>query len=235
LGKRGIAYNVSSLTTAFANTGMSWAYNWGAAPNGALVSGVEFIPMLWGLDDTEPWSAAAQSAVSSGSTAALSFNEPDIPTEASIDPAIAAQNHIQYMNPLNVEIGSPAISNGAVIEPPMGINWLNAFFTACAGTCKVDFVNFHWYGDASDTAGFQQHVMDVIGNATANGVSKVWLTEFGTNDGDAATFLQTVMPFLDSTPEVEKYAFFMCWAPQMLTGTTLNSVGQVYAGDSSTY
>jgi hypothetical protein len=128
-----------------------------------------------------------------------------------------------------VQVGSPAVTNGAGLSPPMGIDWLNAFFTACAGQCKVDFVAFHWYADASDTAYFQQHVTDVIGNATANGVSKVWLTEFGTTGGDAASFLQTVLPFLDSTPEVEKYAFFMCASPQTLTGTSLNSVGQVYA------
>ena len=111
----------------------------------------------------------------------------------------------------------------------MGIDWLNAFFAACDGKCKVDFVAFHWYADASLTSYFQQHVNDVIAAAAKNGVNKVWLTEFGTTGGDTETFLQTVMPFLDSTPQVEKYAFFMCAAPQTLSGTSLNSVGQVYA------
>lgn len=228
-GKKGLSYNSAALTDAFANTGMSWAYNWAAAPAGTLISGVEYVPMLWGLNAVSSWSTAAGSAISSGSTAALSFNEPDLSTQSNIDPVTAAKNHIKYMNPLSVQVGSPAVTNGAGLSPPMGIDWLNAFFTACAGQCKVDFVAFHWYADASDTAYFQQHVTDVIGNATANGVSKVWLTEFGTTGGDAASFLQTVLPFLDSTPEVEKYAFFMCASPQTLTGTSLNSVGQVYA------
>jgi hypothetical protein len=135
------------------------------------------------------------------------------------------------MNPLSVEIGSPAVSNGAGTNLLLGIDWLNAFFTACAGNCKVDFVAFHWYADASDTDYFKSYVGDVIGNATAAGVSKVWLTEFGTTGGDAESFLQEVLPFLDETPEVERYAFFMCANPQMLSGTTLNSVGQAYASN----
>jgi len=228
-GKKGLSYNTAALTDAFAGTGMSWAYNWAASPAGSIVSGATYVPMLWGLNAVGAWGAAAAAAISSGSTAALSFNEPDLSTQSNIDPATAAKNHIQYMNPLNVEVGSPAITNGAGTSPLMGIDWLNSFFESCAGNCKVDFVAFHWYSDASQTDYFKQHVTDVIGNATAAGVSKVWLTEFGTTGGDTASFLQEVLPFLESTPEVEKYAFFMCAAPQTLTGTTLNSVGQVYA------
>lgn len=228
-GKKGLSYNSASLTSAFANAGMSWAYNWGASPAGTLVSGVSYVPMLWGLNAVSSWSSAVASAISSGSTAALSFNEPDLSTQSNIDPATAAMNHIKYMNPLTIEVGSPAITNGAGTSPLMGIDWLNAFFDACAGQCKVDFVAFHWYADSSLTDYFQQHVMDVIGNATAAGVSKVWLTEFGTTGGDTESFLQTVLPFLESTPEVEKYAFFMCASPQTLSGSSLNTVGEVYA------
>jgi hypothetical protein len=228
-GKKGISYNSASLTSAFANTGMSWAYNWAASPAGTLVSGVTYVPMLWGLNAVSSWSSDVASAISSGSTAALSFNEPDLSTQSNIDPVTAAENHIKYMNPLSVEVGSPAITNGAGTSPLMGIDWLNAFFTACAGKCKVDFVAFHWYADASLTSYFEQHVTDVIAAAAANGVSKVWLTEFGTTGGDTAGFLQTVLPFLESTPQVEKYSFFMCASPQTLSGTSLNSVGQAYA------
>jgi hypothetical protein len=228
-GKKGLSYNSAALTSAFANTGMSWAYNWAASPGGTIVSGASYVPMLWGLKSVSTWSSDVASAISSGSTAALSFNEPDLSTQANMDPVTAATNHIKYMNPLSVEVGSPAITNGAGTSPLMGIDWLNAFFTACAGKCKVDFVAFHWYADASLTSYFQQHVNDVIAAAAANGVSKVWLTEFGTTGGDTGSFLQTVLPFLESTPQVEKYAFFMCAAPQTLSGTSLNSVGQVYA------
>lgn len=188
--------------------------------------------MLWGLTDLDSWADAAASAISAGSTAALSFNEPDLSSQSNIDPGTAATNHIQYMNPLSVEVGSPAITNGAGTDPLMGIDWLNAFFAACDGKCKVDFVAFHWYNDASQTDDFETHVNAVIAAAAAAGVSKVWLTEFGVTGGDASTFLSTVMPFLESTPAVEKYAFFMCADPQTLSGSTLNTVGDVYASTS---
>jgi len=137
------------------------------------------------------------------------------------------------MNPLSgqVQIGSPAVTNGAGSSPPMGTTWLSQFFTACNGECKVDFVAFHWYNDASEIDDFKTHVQDVIDTASANGVSKVWLTEFGATgaDSDVASFLTEALAFLDSTAAVERYAYFMCGDGTLLTGTSLSTVGNAYA------
>jgi hypothetical protein len=70
---------------------MTWAYNCGASQSGSLTSGVEYIPMLWGLNFTNTWNSTSQPAISSGSTAALSFNEPDISSQSNIDPVTAAK------------------------------------------------------------------------------------------------------------------------------------------------
>jgi hypothetical protein len=214
---------------------MTWAYNWGSSPGGSLVSGVEYVPMLWGLQFESGWNSAAQSAIASGSTHLLSFNEPDLSTQSNIDPSTAATNHIQYMNPLSsstVNIGSPAITNGNTTSPPTGINWLSQFFADCGGNCKVDFVAFHWYGSADSYDNFKLQVQDVISIAAANKVSKVWLTEFqpsGT-DAEVEAFLAQALPFLDSTTAVERYAYFMCasGAGDLLSGTSLSSIGQAY-------
>nr|KAK5443207.1 hypothetical protein LTR18_005885 [Exophiala xenobiotica] len=232
-GKKGLSYNLASLTDAFAGKGISWAYNWGNAPDGSIVSGAEYVPMLWGLNAVDAWASAAASAISSGAQHALSFNEPDLSTQSNIDPETAATNHIQYMNPLagQVEIGSPAITNGAGTSPLMGIDWLNSFFEACNGECKVDFVAFHWYADATNFAYFKQHVQDVITAANANGVSKVWLTEFGASgsDSDVASFLQQAVEFLDSTAAVERYAYFMCSDGILVNGNSVSSpIGAAY-------
>jgi hypothetical protein len=140
------------------------------------------------------------------------------------------------MNPLagnGVQIGSPGITNAVGTSPPQGIDWLNQFFTACAGNCKVDFVAFHWYAPASTISYFKQHVQDVINAAAANGVSKVWLTEFQAagSDSEVQAFLAEALPFLDSTPAVERYAYFMCadGAGDLVSGTSLSTVGQAYA------
>jgi hypothetical protein len=216
---------------------MSWAYNWGNSPQGTIVSGAEYVPMLWGLNSASSWNAAAKSAIASGSKHLLSFNEPDLSSQSNISPSVAATNHIKYMNPLagnGVQIGSPAVTNGAGTSPPMGVDWLNQFFTACAGNCKVDFVAFHWYAPANSIAYFKQHVQDVIAAAAAGGVSKVWLTEFQASGTDAQVeaFMAEALPFLDSTPAVERYAYFMCatGAGDLLTSSSsLSAIGQAYA------
>lgn len=233
-GKKGLSYNDASLTEAFAGKGMSWAYNWAASPDGSIVSGAEYVPLLWGLSSVDSWASAAASAISSGSKHALGFNEPDLSTQSNIDPQTAATNHIKYMNPLagQVEIGSPAITNGAGTSPLMGIDWLNAFFKACAGQCKVDFVAFHWYSDASQIDYFESHVQDVISAASQNGVGKVWLTEFGAtgSDSEVASFLGQALPFLDSTAAVERYAYFMCSDGVLVNGNSISSpIGEAYA------
>ena len=193
--------------------------------------------MLWGLSSTSTWNAAAKLAISSGSSHLLSFNEPDLSSQSNIDPVTAAKNHISYMNPLagsGVQIGSPAVTNGAGTSPPMGTNWLSQFFTACNGGCKVDFVAFHWYATADSIDYFKTQVQDVISTAAAGGVSKVWLTEFQASgtDAEVEAFLAEALPFLDSTAAVERYAYFECatGAGNLVdSSSSLSTIGQAYA------
>ena len=114
----------------------------------------------------------------------------------------------------------------------MGTTWLSEFFTACNGECKVDFVAFHWYADASNFAYFQQQVQDVISTAQANGVSKVWLTEFGAtgSDADVSSFLSQAMEYLDGQEAVERYAYFMASDGILLSGNGLSALGELYEG-----
>lgn len=205
---------------------MTWTYNWGSTPGGSPASGLEYVPMLWGLNAVGSWPPASAEHY-------LSFNEPDLSSQSNIDPATAATNHIKYMNPLSGSVGSPAVTNGAGTSPLMGIDWLNSFFTSCGGKCKIDFVAFHWYSAATDVDYFKQHVTDVINAAAAQGISKVWLTEFGASGSDSqvVSFLGQVLPWLDQQAAVEKYAYFMCGtaAGQLVSGTSLSTIGQAYA------
>jgi hypothetical protein len=85
------------------------------------------------------------------------------------------------MNPFSgqVRIGSPAISNGIDDNKLMGIHWLEQFFIACNSLCAVDFVAFHWHNDDGQLANLLAHVANVTAIAARNGISAVWLTEFG--------------------------------------------------------
>jgi Glycosyl hydrolase catalytic core len=232
-GKRGLSYNVASLTDAFAGSGMRWAYNWAASPNGTILPGLEYVPMLWGTDYISGWASAASSAIESGSTHLLSFNEPDISTQSNLPPSEAASLHIANMNQFSsqAQIGSPAVSNGVGSSPPMGITWLQQFFDACAGDCEVDFIAFHYYNDASQLDDFKSHVTDVVSIALENRISNVWLTEFGATGSDAAvaSFLSEALTFLDNNNSIERYAYFMCGDGTLLNGSSLSTIGQIYA------
>ncbi|KEF50989.1 uncharacterized protein A1O9_12966 [Exophiala aquamarina CBS 119918] len=233
-GKRGLAYNTASLTDVFAGKGMSWAYNWAADPTGTIVTGAEYVPMLWGPDQSTTWAALAAAAFSAGSRHALSFNEPDHGAQSNLEPSLAAAKHIEHMNPLPSEmsIGSPAITNGGSESPPMGIVWLREFLQHCQGACRLDFVAFHWYDSASNFPYFQQHVWDVINVTQAANVERVWLTEFGASgsDSEVASFVRRAIDFLDSTGAVERYAYFMCADGLLVSSNSISSpIGETYA------
>lgn len=232
-GKKGLSYNDASLTNLFTGDGMTWAYNWAASPGGTIASGLEYVPMLWGLNSVSGWSSAASAAISSGSSHLLGFNEPDLSSQSNISPQDAAANHIKYMNPFagQAQIGSPAVTNGAGSSPPMGATWMQQFFEACAGQCHVDFLTFHWYNDASQIQDFQNHVQEMISLASQNGIGKVWITEFGVtgSDDEVSSFLSQAMEYLDSQSGVERYAYFMCGDGTLLSGSSLSTLGETYA------
>lgn len=225
--KRGVGFNDASKVAVFGSS-VSWAYNWAQSESGSL-GNVEYVPMCWGLNSVGSFSAGNAKSV-------LSFNEPDLSTQSNIDPVTAATKHKQVFSSLKgkVNIGSPAITNGDSQGPNyMGIPWLNQFFTSCGSDCPVDFVAFHWYAGANNIAYFKQHVNDVIAAAAAHGINKVWLTEFAPDSGsdsDKATFFQQAVQFLESTPQVERYAAFMASDGTLLSGSSLNAEGKAYAG-----
>ena len=187
--------------------------------------------MMWGLNQVSGFASQVGSA-----THVLSFNEPDLAAQSNIDPKTAATQHIAGMKSLagKVQIGSPAVTNGDSTSPLMGLPWLNQWFKDCAGQCPVDFVAFHWYAGADQIDYFKTYVNSVIAAAAANGVSKVWLTEFAPSGSAAAqaTFMQEAVAFLDSTAAVERYAGFMASDGALLSGSSLNSVGSAYANAS---
>jgi len=228
-GKRGVAYNDASLTTPFLNSPhVSWGYNWGQTASG-LSSQFNFVPMLWGTGSTftSSWAATVSAAAAQGVTHLMSFNEPDLSSQANLSPQDAAAAYKTYMQPYagQFKLGAPAVTNGG---GAMGLNWLDAFMKACTG-CTIDFVAVHWYDSPSNTAYFEQHVTNA---STVAGGKPVWVTEFGATSGsnsDISTFLQTVMPWMDSQSFVERYAYFMVSNGLLVSGGQTTSYGSTYA------
>lgn len=230
--KRGLAYNDPTLLSGFVgdNSKVSWAYSWSQVSD--LKVGLEFIPMLWGPGDNhvQSWASNANKAIAAGSSALLSFNEPDNAGQSNIDPATAATEHIKYMNPFQgkARISTPAITNSGT--DGQGISWLTSFMSACGGKCAVDFAAVHWYSNNGDD--FLSHLVAV--HEAVN--LPVWVTEFAPvgNEVDYNEFLATVVHELDNNPKysfVERYSYFMVAEGQdhLVTGGQPNKLGNTFA------
>ncbi|KAI9865637.1 MAG: hypothetical protein M1813_002095 [Trichoglossum hirsutum] len=230
-GKRGLAFNDPGLTKGFGGTGsqVTWGYNWYKACSDTIGSGpgVEFVAMLWGNggDRTNGWTDAANTAISKGGKHLLAFNEPDHPEQANIDPTTAAKDYKTYMNPFagKARLGAPAVTNGG---GNMGLTWLKSFMGACGTECSIDFVPIHWYDSASNVEYFKKHIQDAH-NATGK---PIWITEFASTGlpGQQKTFLETVLPWLDDQPFVERYSYFGVFEGVMVNGNQPNDVGSTF-------
>lgn len=225
--KRGVAYNTASLLSGFSGSQVSWAYNWGDTPSG--LTGFEYVPMLWGLGShLNGWTAAATAAIAAGSTAILTFNEPDLSSQSNLDYQTAAQGFMDNVQQFagKALLGAPAVTNGGA---PMGLTYMENFLGACKTLgCTIDFVCIHWYngGTADD---FKTYVQNAY---TQSGNLPVWITEFQA-PGDTAeqiAFLQEVIPWLDSQSFVQKYAYFMASDGILLSaGSALSTLGETFA------
>ena len=241
--KRGLAYNPSSpsLDIFDSYSKITWGYNWDSAPAG-LPSKYEYVPTLFSNADvhTQLWTQNAKNAISGGAKCFMSFNEPDIASpQANMPVSVAVAAWNQYMQPYagQVQLGSPSVSNGAGQNPatgqPMGLDWLTAFLQQCSG-CSISFVPVHWYGCNAgagcnvqgDISAFKTQITQAMKTA---GSLPIWVTEFGTNSGDPTTFLNAVLPWLDSQSQVHRYAYFMVEDGKLTSGNSLSPVGQQYA------
>lgn len=227
-GKAGVAYTIASAVTPFVGkSNIGWAYNWNASPGG-IASGVTYMPLLWGTQTTytNTWMSDAKAAISNGATAVLGFNEPDHPQQANLAYGVAATQYKSLITDnfsgAGVTLVSPAVTNGAA---PMGLTYLSNFMNACSD-CGIDAIAIHWYDLSTNIDYFKSY----ISGAYTQFGKPIWLTEFGTTDGNDDAFLTAVLPWLESQSYVEKYAYFMAESGKLLTGSELSAAGITYSG-----
>lgn len=232
--KRGIAYNQLAMAQTLGGEcpNCGWMYNWDSSAGGTI-NNVNYVPMLWSTAaiHTNNWQANAESAISQGSKALFSFNEPDNAGQANLSPSDAAAGHIQYLNQFSGQtlIGAPSVTNSGT--PGQGLDWLQQWITACnsQGGCKYDFCNVHWYSGAQ----YADTLFTHIENAYKLCNKPIWLTEFaptGASDADTTAFLTSVLPQLESTSYLQAYSYFMAGPDSLLDNSgALSSFGQTYA------
>ncbi|KAJ6437649.1 transposase [Purpureocillium lavendulum] len=228
--KRGIAYNNAKLANVFSDSceTCSWGYNWDSTPQG-LAPNLTFIPTLWGAlpTHTSHWHVDAENAIANGAKALFSFNEPDNAGQANMSPEAAASAHIKHFSNYagRARIGAPSITNAEAAT--QGLGWLKSFMNACRGECPVDFCNVHWYAGAEQAGSLFDHL---DGAHDVCGGKPIWLTEFAVLSGDSISFIQNVLPKLESLPHLEAYSYYMVSTSSLMASEkVLSGTGELYA------
>jgi hypothetical protein len=137
--KRGLTYltpehpnDDESLLSA--DTSLTWYYSYKSLPD-AAVTGLEFVPMLWG-DHDNTFVADVTSQLPNVKYV-LGFNEPDMSLDVggtAISPERAAFLWKRDIQPLKgqVKLGAPAVSSAE-----WGMPWLKRFVPFLAGELVV--------------------------------------------------------------------------------------------------
>lgn len=250
------------------NLADSWFYNWGALPDTitsfrpgkcfGVPRAAEFVPMVWGCSKKgcsfPPnyqyiWEQAGVSHV-------LGFNEPDHVDQSNMTANEAAHNWVSmqmmaagFSPAMKLVSPAPATYNGDGVS-----TWLDEFFGNCSDVVPecdpttVAAIAMHDYdGDA------EALVKKAEGAAKRYG-RKVWITEFAdgpwhrTPEGDTRAsndaYMKKVLPLLDASDSVERYAWFASRSDPGFnivsnllpydkgTSVKLTSSGKIYAGQT---
>jgi Glycosyl hydrolase catalytic core len=212
--RKGVStWNFGGARQALAESGASWYYNWGAAPNGITAPpGVSYVPMIWGAASV---TSANLAQAGRESHVLLGFNEPDQSSQADMSVAQALALWPRLMA-TGMTLGSPAVASGAAT--PGG--WLDQFMAgARARGYRVDFIAVHWYGGDFRTGPAVQELQSYLQAVYARYRLPVWVTEFalasyggGTAtfpaEAQQAAFLTGATTMLDGLPYVQRYAWF---------------------------
>lgn len=188
---------------------ITWYHHWQDGPVPQMPSKDEFVPMFWGPSKWSQWSQRVSEMHKKTPKHLMSFNEPDIKTQAGMDPNYAAQLYMQQILPWaskGVKLGSPAIV--------WNLDWMNTFLNAVHQKGgHVDFMCLHWYGSWNDIASFKKFVQTAHSRFGMN----IWVTELGITSAShpsqrqAKTFMMNAFTWMDSQPYVQRAAWFGSW------------------------
>ena len=230
-GKKGIGGR--DTKTAYMNC--SWYYNWGESLPTDTPTGVEFVPMVWGWYGD--YGNAVWAASQPGVKNILGFNEPDHPDQANLSVADALTGFATFKNS-PVPVGSPAASDDFD-------SWMTDFMNGVSGNSsayRMDFLTVHCY--INDAGSFENYITNLHNTYWW---LPLWITEFapttwgnpeGITADQASSFMQTVVPWLNSQWFVARYAWYTGASPGTWTlGTsalvnndgTLTDLGKLYA------
>jgi len=229
-----------------ANPRGAWFYNWGLSNNSSMDR--EYAPMAWGKSSLDMPAERTTLINKKKITHIMSFNEADNCNDQSgqygqlcvHDTAAISHKHLMKTG---LRIVSPSCRESEELRWLKSVNNL----MMPEGT-RMDVIGMHWYdwggyssGAASDaTSIFNRFKSKVIACYNYYNMP-IWITEFNANKNRSRAvqdaFLQLALPWLETTPYVERYAYFQ---PDGGNGSfldasgNLTSTGTIYLNQVST-
>ncbi|ESO93513.1 hypothetical protein LOTGIDRAFT_232592 [Lottia gigantea] len=214
----------------------TWWYNWHDNFNkdtmyhcAKRVRG-EYVPMCTHESDVHSFNPP------SNAKHILGFNEPNVYTNGhfKLSPERAAELWPQIEQKAHGKILVSPAPTSCDNFPNSCYHWFDRFFKACHN-CRVDRLALHSYNCQPN------QIMDMINKFYHKYNKKIWLTEFAcihaSNADQDLNFMKQIIPRLESSPYVERYAWFCTrerankyshW--DLLNGesASLNKLGQYY-------
>jgi hypothetical protein len=203
---------------------VSWAYDRGhdkaslsrsgcATPaNGeSFLSGVEYVPMVWGKFALHNVSQMNTTFIR-GARYIFSFNEPDHSGSSYLPPAEGAArwpDMVALASLFNLTLVAPCVSNFE-----SGEWWLAAWHAACRNStgapCAHDHSCLHTYFEPADEGA----LFDSLARMHAAYARPIWLNEFACppykqcSAAAQLAFARAVVPRLEALPYLFRYAWF---------------------------
>ena len=228
--------------TALSSGKIGWLFNWEMWKPDGTPAAVAYVPQVRVGNQASQIDQFLSSIPQEKLTHFMTFNEPEIASQANLSVADAVGLWKQYVLPAKAkfgfQLGSPGLSSD-----PRGKAWLREFVAALDdGADAIDFVVVHWYGTQ-----FEQ-LASFLGDMHSTFQKPLWLTEFAyatmrtdapAEVGLVEAFMRQAIPFLDQCDFVEKYAYFGAmksvgdWVGEAnclhKEGAGLTSVGKIYS------
>ncbi len=233
--KRGILVSgdaQAELVKAFNNSPkISWLVNWYSGPPGDMSPNIEFVPENYGKesDFDGTWTRNAKAAIEAGATHFLGFGETHTDNaKLHMEPGEAVDFWMKEMHPYTNQV---KVSAPSIVQP--GWPWLTEFLEKCeVAGCDVGFLTIHWFWKCSEIEDFKTNTQKGI--TLAKGTKPVWIDNFGCSGSveEQIAFLAEALPYLESTPEVERYAYVALDKETGFldqSGQGLSQLGQYYA------
>ena len=217
--KRGLGTtNVRALASMF--PGLSWYYNWNPTP---LMNDQRLVPFV-AMKAQHWWPSFDMLDVSSDAHALL-YNEPNHKEQANLTPQTAAAQWAAAEDFLahhpKVRLGSPCPANDGHRHMLGGDpwKWMDEYIRLLPPGAwdKIAFVTIHPYGNFSQ-------LKSMVEMTWKKYKKPIWITEFAAVGGLAAQtqLMREALPYLDSNPHVERYAWFPAGGFAWMSGGETN-------------